>query len=447
MAYLRNRPRRVRAWIWLVAAVVLAASGFQVYRQLYSSQDGEYSDSRLLRELETAALPALERPAQTGSWPQWRGPNRDGVCTETGLLTDWPPGGPRVLWKVDAGPGYSSPVIADGRLCTMLQDGDDEAVVCWDATTSKELWRFRYPASYENSFGAGPRSTPTVDGDRLYAVGGTGIMHCLKLATGQKLWRHDLLEEFGASNLEWGVSFSPLVEGGLVFTTPGGPRGGSLAAFDKLTGRLVWKALDDTAGYSSPIAATLAGVRQIVFFTANRLVGVTPAEGTVLWQFPWETTYGCNIATPIVRGDYIFISSGYGRGCAQLHISHADGGWSVERVYGNVRMKNHFSSSVLFGEHLYGFDDALLTCMDFRTGKVAWKERGFEKGSLLIADGHLIVLGEQGLLAIAPATPEGFREKASFPFSADKCWTAPVVAGGLLYLRDEKQIACYDLRR
>jgi outer membrane protein assembly factor BamB len=446
MSLLAKRPLGVPLWIWLLAAVVLGVGGYRVYRHYFVLRGGEYSDARLLRNLETAVLPALERPAQTASWPQWRGPNRDGLSTETGLLTDWPRGGPRVLWRTDAGPGYSGLVVADGQVCTMLQDGDDEAVVCWDATTGKELWRFRYPAHYENSFGSGPRSTPAIDGGRIYSVGGTGILNCLRLQDGQKLWSHDLLEEFGASNLQWGVSFSPLVEGELVFANPGGPRGGSLSAFDKHSGKLAWKALDDPAGYSSPIPATVAGQRQVVFFTAEHLVGVTPADGTVLWKFPWQTQYGCNIATPIVRGDYIFISTGYGRGCALLHISQVDGKWDVERVYENVRMKNHFSSSVAFEEHLYGFDDAMLTCMEFRTGKVAWKQRGFDKGSLLIADGHLFVLGEQGKVAIAPATPEGFHEKASFAFSADKCWTMPIVAGGLLYLRDEKQVACYDLR-
>lgn len=447
MASTVNRQRKVRVWIWVVAAVVLVLCGIRFYREFFPPQGQEFSDANLLRDLETAVLPTPAKPADTGSWPQWRGPHRDGVSTETGLLTDWPAAGPKVLWKADAGPGYSSLAMAGGRVFTMLQEGDQEAVGCWDDATGKELWRFRYPAHYVNGHGSGPRSTPAVDGDRVYAVGGTGILHCLKADNGEMLWRHDLLDEFGASNLRWGVSFSPLVEGDLVFTNPGGSRGRSLVAFNKQTGDIVWKALGDDAGYSSPIAVTIADVRQVVFFTGNHLVGVKPADGSVLWKFPWETQYGCNIATPICRGEYLFISSGYGRGCSLVKVTKGWTGWDVQRVYENNRMNNHFSSSVLYGEHLYGFNDAFLTCMEFRTGQVVWSERGFNKGSLLVADGHLIVLGEQGKVAIAPATPEGYREKASFRFTDDKCWSVPVVAGGKLYLRDEKQLVCYDVKR
>jgi outer membrane protein assembly factor BamB len=441
--------RIVRVLFWIVALVLLFVSSVRLYRQHFPPRGEEdYSDPVLLQDLATASLAGPEQPPETGSWPQWRGPNRDGVSPETGLLTKWPADGPKLLWRANAGPGYSSLAIAWGRVCTLLQDGADEVVVCWDADSGKELWRFRYQALFDDSFGSGPRSTPSIDGDRVYTVGGTGIFHCLKLDNGGRLWRHDLLDEFGATNLRWGVSFSPLVEGDLVFTNPGGSRGRSLAAFDKNTGQLVWKTFGDPAGYSSPIAVTIAGVRQVVFFTGNHLVSVTPAEGTVLWQLPWETSYGCNIATPICRGEYLFISSGYSRGCALVKVSKGVLGWDVKRVYENNRMNNHFSSSVLWGEHLYGFNDAILTCMEFRTGRVVWRERGgFKKGSLLVADGHLIILGEEGQMSIAPATPEGYREKASFACSNDKCWTVPVVAGGRLYVRDEKQVVCYDLRR
>ncbi len=226
------------------------------------------------------SVPAAEKEtAQPGDWPQWRGPRRDGVSLETGLLLQWPRTGPTELWRAEAGAGYSSFAVAAGRAYTILQDGDNEAVVCWKADTGKESWRFRYPARYVNDWGSGPRSTPTVDGDYVYTVGATGLFHCLKADTGAKLWQHNLLEEFNAENLTWGVSFSPLIEGDLIYTNPGGPNGGSLAAFNKRSGKLVWKALDDAAGYSSPIAITAAGVRQIVFFTGKHLVGVAPADG------------------------------------------------------------------------------------------------------------------------------------------------------------------------
>ncbi|MCI0464865.1 MAG: PQQ-like beta-propeller repeat protein [Gemmataceae bacterium] len=415
----------------------------------------DVEDPEQLARLKEAVLPVPKVPASPGvihsDWPQWRGVYRDGISRETGLLSEWPADlGQRKVWEQPAGAGYSALVVANGRACTIFQDGEQEAVVCWDALTGKELWRFRYPARYDNSYGNGPRSTPTIEGDRVYTVGGTGIMHCLSLrpqaATGEMLWRRDLLTDFGAPNLQWGVSFSPLVREALVFVNPGGPGGNSLAALNKDTGATVWNTGDDPAGYSSPVLATLAGRKQVVFFTGKGLVGVT-VGGEVLWRYPWETQYGANIATPIIVGDYVFISSGYGRGCTVVKVEATGEKQEAKRVYEHVRMANHFSTCVLVGEHLYGFHDSLLTCMEFRTGKVRWKERGFDKGSLLVAEGLLIILGEQGKLALADASPEGYRERSSFTVAQGRCWTVPVLAQGRLYVRDETRVVCFDLRK
>ncbi len=442
-----KRQRSGRLYWWILAVLVLILGGLHLYRNF--TPERFVSDAVLLQDLESASLAAPTSPsARLGQWPQWRGPNRDGVSVETGLLTSWPAGGPKLVWKAKSGEGYSSLAIDAGRVFTLLQDGEDETVVCWDADTGTERWRFRYPCKYLNDYGSGPRSTPTMDGDLVYTVGGTGIFHCLKAATGEKVWRHDLLEQFQAENLQWGVSFSPLIEGDLVLTNPGGTNDSSLVAFDKRSGQLVWKGQNDQAGYSSPIAITAAGVRQIIFFTETGLVSVSPKDGSVYWRFPWETSYGCNIATPISAGDYLFISSGYGRGCALVKIvADGDGSLQAKRVYENNLMCNHFSSSVLYQDHLYGFNEGTLTCMELRTGKVVWKERGFKKGSPLIADGHLIILGESGQLALAEATPQGYREKASYRVSRNKCWTVPALANGKLYIRDEEQVLCLDLKK
>jgi outer membrane protein assembly factor BamB len=436
-----------RVYWWTLAALVLVFGSLLFYRG--TARERFVGDPLLLRDLESASFAAAPPPSTRPSqWPQWRGPNRDGVSTETGLLTAWPAEGPKVLWKAKAGDGYSSLVVDAGRAYTLLQDGEDEAVVCWDAETGKESWRLGYACKYHNDYGSGPRSTPTVDGEYVYTVGATGILHCLKAASGEKVWRHNLLEEFQAENLTWGVSFSPLIEGELILTNPGGPNGSSLVAFDKRTGQLVWKGQNDQAGYSSPLAITAAGVRQVVFFTESGLVSVSPKDGQVYWRFPWETDYGCNIATPISAGDYLYISSGYGRGCALVKIvADESGALQAKRVYENNLMCNHFSSSVLFQDHLYGFNEATLTCMEFRTGKVVWKEKGFRKGSLLVADGQLIILGESGQLALAEATPEGYRQKASFRISQNKCWTVPALANGKLFVRDEEQVLCLDLKK
>ncbi len=435
--------------VQLVAIVVLALVFVFLTGYHILFKDRTFTDPELMRALQDQSFEgdiSSASKGRPGDWPQWRGPNRDGLSWETGLRATWPADGPPLLWSKPVGTGYSCVAIAGGRAFTLMQEGSDEAAVCWNAETGQELWRFHYAALYRNSYGDGPRSTPTVDGERVYTVGGTGVLHCLKTnpasTTGEKIWRHDLLTEFNADNLQWGVSFSPLVDGGLVYTNPGGPNGNSIAAFDKLTGALKWKALDDQAGYSSPVAATIRGRRQVVFFTAAGLAGLTANDGQLLWRFPWETSYGANVATPIVVRDHIFVSSGYNRGCA---VVRADGALA-SRVYENKNMRNHFSSCVLYKDHLYGFNEKLLTCLEFRTGKVKWRQDGFDKGSLLIADGQLIILGEYGKLALAQASPQGYRETASFQVSQDKCWTVPTLANGRLYVRDENAVMCFDLK-
>jgi outer membrane protein assembly factor BamB len=409
------------------------------------------ADAARLKELQKVALAA---PLAAGAdWPEWRGPRRDGVADSvsgnSGLLVVWPDGGPRKLWEVPTGEGFSAPAVTRGRVFIMVQDQDQEAIVCWDAVSGQELWRYRYPAHFQNPYGNGPRCTPTVDGDLIFIVGATGIMNCLRDHgdKAERLWTKSLLEEFGAANPPWGTAQSPLVEGDLVYINPGGPNGKSLVALDKNTGAVRWHSQDDPASDSSPMPANCTGRRQVIYFTVKGLVGVTPDEGKLLWRFPWETDFGANIATPIVAGDYVFLSSGYGKGCALVKIERDQDGLKAGQVYKNLKMKNHFATCVLFGEHVYGFDDTILTCMDFKTGKVAWKERGFDKGSLTIADGHLFVMGEYGKLAVATATPAGFHPTGSFQFSEKRCWTMPVIADGKMYVRNEEKLACYDLRR
>jgi outer membrane protein assembly factor BamB len=441
--------RRVLLGLAIAALLILAA--VEICRRL--DLERSRADPARLQRLRRVPLLSIAGPSRGSDWPQWRGPNRDGLSPEVGLLKEWPATGPRVLWQVPVGRGFSSLAVAEGRVCTMMQessaDETQEAIVCWDAETGREQWRFRYSNRYDERFGSGPRSTPAVAGGLVYAVGPTGIMHCLRGDSGKKVWRHDLLVEFGGELPRYGVSFSPLVEGELVIVTPGGRNGGAVAAFDRRTGKLVWKALDDPIGYSSPIATSAAGVRQVLVLTNKALVSLHPADGHVNFRHPWEAPGGFNIATPIAFGDYVFLSSGYGKGCTLLEISGGDGALRAGMVYEHNRMRNHFASSVRCKDHIYGFDNTDLACLEVRTGKVVWRERGrhgFRKGSLLAADGHLIVLGENGRLALAEATPEGYREKSAFQVSANKCWTMPVLAGGRLYVRDEGRLVCLALR-
>jgi outer membrane protein assembly factor BamB len=409
-----------------------------------------------MAELAAAEIVEGPPPEPAAGWPQWRGPRRDGVAREPDLLTAWPRSGPPRAWEVPGGEGYSSFAVAGGKAYSLLQQNDQQAVVCWNAADGQELWRTPLEGAYSKQF-AGPRSTPTLDGDRLYAVSAGGHFACLAAESGHVLWQHDLLAEFHAKNLEWGAAYSPLVDGELVFVNPGGPHGNSVAAFHKADGSLAWKALDDPAGYSSPVALTAGGVRQVVFFTGAGAVGLAAADGRLLWRFPWLTDYGVNAATPLTfqarKGDellhYVFISSGYGKGCALLKIE-GDGksGFRARRVYEGNQMCNHFASPVRYRDHFYGLNEAKLTCMDVRTGQVKWEESGFQKGSLLRVDGFLLVLGEFGKLALVEATPEEYREKASAsPLGRRRCWTMPALADGKLYLRDEAKVMCLKLRK
>ena len=438
-----SRPSRP-----LLAALVVLWGTFIFFTVCaLASKDSASADPARVAELQTAKLAAPT--ITTHDWPQWRGPNRDGLSRETGLLATWPTDGPRLLWEKPSGEGFSSIAVAQGKAFTMLQENDQEAIVCWDAATGRELWRHRYRAGFRNTYGNGPRATPTIAGDMLFAIGGTGIMTALNISAAQPTvaWTKDLLQEFGAGNLNWGTAYSPLVDGELVFVNPGGSAGRSVAALDQRTGAVRWQALDDAAGYGSPMLADCAGQKQVVFFTNTGLAAVAPESGQLLWRFPWVTEFGANITTPIVAGDYVFISSGYGMGCALLKIEKTHSGLAAKLVYKNKRMITPFTTCVLYDDHLYGFNDTTLTCMEFRTGKVTWRQRGFEKGSLTIADGRLYILGEMGTLALAEATPAQYRELSRFTFAHAKCWTAPVIANGRLYVRNEEKIACYDVRR
>jgi outer membrane protein assembly factor BamB len=419
--------------------------------------------ANLLQELQEAVfLDDAGVSPVAGAWPQWRGPRRDGVSTETGLLTPWPEGGPPVKWRHGIGTGYSS-VVADGGqvylLCQDVEDGNKEAVVCWDADSGTELWKYSYPARFINSQGGdGPRSTPCLDEGRLYTVGGTGLMHCLDTTNkGKVLWQHDLLKDAGANKPTWGVSFSPLVVDDLVLTNPGGPNGQSVVAYHKKTGERAWGALGDPAAYSSPVLVQAGDTRQVVFFTAAGLAGLAPADGRVLWTFPWKTPNDVNAATPLPlrarRGDdpltYVFVSSAYGRGSALVKVT-ADGGgaYHAEQVFESRWFRNRFPTSVRLGEYVYGTDDTrTLACLSLKTGQVMWGQDGFPQASLTAVDGHLLVLSEDGKLTLVEATPEGYHEKASCQPLRGRCWAMPVLADGWLFVHNDQELLCLDLAK
>lgn len=395
---------------------------------------------------------AFQKPAQLfagaalGDWPQWRGPNRDGISEETGLLKTWPANGPKVLWRAGSGEGYSGLSVAQGRLFTILGQSGNEIAIALDAKTGREIWRTAIDRIFHNDQGSGPRSTPTVDGELVYVLSARGKLAALNTKDGKKIWERNLVSEYGGRVPTWGVSVSPLVEGNMLLVDVGGNSGHSVMAFNKATGAVIWKSESDVPGYSAPIAVTVNGVRQVLVFTGSALVSFAPADGKLFWRYPWQTSYNVNAATPVfIPNDRVFISSGYGKGAALLQMQTAGNKVSVREVWKSREMKNHFSSSILHQNHLYGFDDAFLTCLEVATGEPKWQQRGFQKGSLLFADGHLIVLGERGNLALVEATPAGYKEKAAHQILQGKCWTAPTLANGVLYLRNQSEMLAVEV--
>ena len=384
--------------------------------------------------------------SNSANWPQWRGPNRDGISKETGLLKQWPAEGPPLVWKATgAGSGFSSFSIANGRLFTMGLRGDREFVIAFDVATGKEAWATPHGGAFHNDRGNGPRGTPTVDGDRVYALGGNGDLSAIDARTGKVVWSKNVLKEFGGRNITWGISESPLVVGNKLLVNAGGPDA-SIVALNKSDGSVIWKSQSDKAGYSSAIPLQVNGGTQVVFFTSQRAVGLDLNNGRLLWEYARPSNNVANAATPIARGNRVFISSDYGTGGGVVEIK-PDG--TAQEVWFTKDMRNHHSSSVLIGDHLYGFSSQILTAVKFDTGEVAWKDRSVGKGSLTYADGRLYLFSERGVVGLAEATPTGYVERGRFRIESGnlETWTHPVVAGGRLYLRDQDTIYAYDVRQ
>ncbi len=381
-------------------------------------------------------------------WPQWLGPDRNGTSPETGLLTDWPAAGPKLLWKVPGGDGYSSVAVAGPRAFTLVQREGAEWAVALDVETGKERWAKKIAPGYKNKFGNGPRSTPAIDGGLVYAQSVSGPLVCLRADDGSVVWQHDLLKEFGAKNISWGLSASPLIEGDLVLAVPGAA-GAGVAAFHKKTGALAWKLGDDKAAYASPVAVTVGGQRQLIFFTAAGLVAAAPA-GKELWRVPWTTEFDCNIATPLVVGEHLFVSSGEGVGCALLRLSPGGApevAWESKGPKGV--MTNYWATSVAHDGHLYGlsgeFDKKIhLNCVELKTGKLKWSRPDFGKAALTLADGHLFITTKKGDLVLARATPERYEEKARVGLLGENR-TVPTIAQKRLFLRDRENVYCLDI--
>ena len=388
-------------------------------------------------------------PFCTGAdWPQWRGPNQNGISEETGVAESWPEEGPEVLWRLPISGGYSSIAVADGIAYTMTGSEEGEFVVAIDAEKGSELWKTRIGDLFvDEEYGSGPRATPTVDGDRVYALGGTGALACLDAKSGELQWGFNVVEKSEAENAEYGASASPVVVGDKLIVVAGKSDGKSLVCLDKKSGETIWTALDDKAGYATPLVTSVGDVALLAVFTVEGLVGVGLEDGKEFWRHPWETTMDQHTATPVGHDGKVFISTRNSTGSALLELSLDGGSPKAELVWESRNMKNYLSTCVLLDGHLYGFNATRLTCMDFETGDSKWRESGFNKGSLIAADGRLIILGERGNLALAEATPEEYREISKFQLFDTLTWIVPTLANGRLYVRNEAELVCLDLRK
>jgi len=388
-------------------------------------------------------------------WPQWRGPNRDGRSAETGLLKQWPAGGPKLLWKATGlGGGYSSIVTSGDRLFTMGDRGDESFIVGLNRADGKPLWSTKVGQAGAPGWGgyAGPRCTPATDGQLVFAVGQYGEFVCVDAASGAEKWRKDYVKDFGGKRPEWGFSESPLLDGDKVIVTPGG-RQGAIVALNKKTGATVWqsKEFTDSAHYSSLIIEEIGGVRQYIQLTDASVAGVAAADGRLLWRAPRRGSTAV-IPTPVYHDGIVFVTSSYGTGCNAFKVTAAGGKFTAEQLYANKLMANHHGGVISLGNYVYGHSEGKgWVCLDIKTGQAAWEEKGkLGKGSLVYVDGHFILRAKdgRGTVALIEATPEGFREKGRFNppnRSEQNSWAHPVVSDGKLWLRDQDILLCYDL--
>ena len=391
------------------------------------------------------ALPAVVSNRTADDWPQWRGPNRDGRSAETGLLKDWPAGGPPLAWRTTgAGEGYSSFATSQGRLFTLGARGGTEYVVAFDAASGKRLWETAHGSRFSNDRGDGPRATPTIEGDRVYAFGASGDLSVLDAASGKVHWTVNVLKRYRGSNIQWGLSESPLLLEDRILLNAGG----TIVALKKTDGGKIWTTQGDEAGYSSAVHHQSGSINEAIFFTSRQVLGVDVNTGRRLWSYGPVANNTANIATPIVRGNRVFVSSAYGTGGALLELTASGNNVTAKEVYFTRQMMNHHATSILVGEHLYGFDNAILTSLKFDTGEVAWQNRSVGKGSLTFADDRLYLYSEGGVVGLAEASPKGYVEHGRFELRTGRLpsWSHPIVSGGKLFLRDQDVIYAYDVR-
>ncbi len=425
----------------------------------------------------TLSLLFSARSVFSADWPQYRGPLRNDISTETGLLKAWTADGPQLLWNYsNSGIGYSGMAIVGDQLFTIGARNESEYLIALDLKkvtggTVKEAWATKVGPLFDwegNQWSAGPSSTPTVDGDHVYALGGMGDLICARVSDGKEIWRVSLPRDLeaqvnpiggGPKNLGWGFTWSPLVDGEKLICTPGGPKG-TVAALDKKTGKVLWRSTEvtDQASYASVLAADIEGVRQYVVLTNQGLTGVEASSGRVLWSHRRKPAYGTEVVnSPIIQGAFVYATVGAGQGCELLQIHREGEMFRAEPVYANKNMGNHHGNVALFGDHVFGFSEGKgWICQALASGEIVWAEKSkLRAGSMTVADGHIYCYSEDnGTVALIEANTTGWTESGRFviPKSATtrkpkgRIWTPPVISGGRLFLRDQELIFCFDVK-
>ena len=403
----------------------------------------------------TAERAAAQADAK-GEWPQFLGPQRNGLSAETGLLDRWPADGPKEIWRVPGGVGMSGLAISRGRVLTLVQREGKQWLITLDAKSGESVWQTPLASEYRNPMGNGPRATPAISGDQVFVFTGEGILSAHDFRDGKQLWSHHVVKELAGKEAEYGMACSPLVVGEQVIVTAGAPKG-TLVAFDTKSGKQLWTAGSDPAGYSSPALLKVGGRSQIVAFTGNSALGVDPAKGSVLWRYPFKTNYDCNIATPLEIKGQVFLSSGENHGSVLLALKSQDDKITLSEVWDSFGpksvLRNEWQTSMLLDGFLYGMDNVggagpvtHLTCIDAATGERKWQEARFGKGNLIAADGKLFITTMKGELVLVRATPERYDELGRATV-LDSTRQAPALSNGRLFVRDDKEIVCLDVRK
>ena len=391
-------------------------------------------------------LLSIAASADAADWPHWRGPDRNGVSQEASWQDKWPADGPKVAWKANVGLGFSSFAVVGGRAFTMGHAAEKDTVFCFDAVTGKELWKHSYPAELGDKYYEGGTSgTPTVDGDRVFTLNRWGDVFCYNVADGKVVWSKNVQKETAARVPDWGFGGAPLVNGPHIILNVGDAG----LALDKKTGAIVWKSAPKNAGYSTPLPIKSGSDTLGVLASGTSYVAVNLKDGKEVWRAKWLTQYEVNASDPIIDGDRLFLSTGYGKGAGLFKLGTPE----PEQLWKSKALATQLNAAVLYKGHLYGVDGdtsakASLKCVEFATGTIKWTHAGFGSGGVIIADGKLIALSGTGELMVAPAKPEGFEPTSRAQVLGGKSWTAPVLANGFIYVRNSRgDIAAIDVRK